>query len=222
MTFDPRTIGAMPTAQAGGMPTSRYVLPQYEERTAYGMKRQDPYTKLFEDRIIFLGVQVDDASADDVMAQLLVLESQDPDRDITLYINSPGGSFTALTAIYDTMRFVRADVATVCMGQAASAAAVLLAAGTAGKRSALEHSRVLLHQPSTEGQGQAADLEIQAAEILRVRAQVESILSRHTGQTQEQLRDDTDRDKIFTAEQAKEYGLVDNVITTRELAPLAV
>lgn len=150
------------------------------------------------------------------------MDHESRETDIQLYINSPGGSNTALTAIYDTMRFVRADVATVCMGQAASAAAVLLAAGTAGKRSALEHSRVLLHQPSTEGQGQAADLEIQAAEILRVRSQVEEILSRHTGHSQERLRVDTDRDKIFTAEQAREYGLVDQVIATREVAPLQV
>lgn len=153
---------------------------------------------------------------------MLHLDHESRETDIQLYINSPGGSNTALTAIYDTMRFVRADVATVCMGQAASAAAVLLAAGTAGKRSALEHSRVLLHQPSTEGQGQAADLEIQAAEILRVRSQVEEILSRHTGHSQERLRVDTDRDKIFTAEQAREYGLVDQVIATREVAPLQV
>src|SRR6187401_1959229 len=132
-------------------PSSRYILPQFEERTSYGMKRLDPYTKLFEDRIIFLGVQADHASADDVIAQLIVLESQDPDRDILMYINSPGGSFTALTAIYDTMQYVKPDVSTVCLGQAASAAAVLLAGGTAGKRMALPHSRVLIHQPATEG-----------------------------------------------------------------------
>ena len=141
------------------------MLPQFEERTPYGFKRQDPYTKLFEDRIIFLGVQVDDASADDVMAQLLVLESTDPDRDITLYINSPGGSFTAMTAIYDTMQYIRPEIQTVCLGQAASAAAVLLAAGTPGKRLALPNARVLIHQPALSGGqgGQASDLEIQAA-----------------------------------------------------------
>ena len=153
----------IPTYAAGSpMPNSRYILPQFEERTAYGFKRQDPYAKLFEDRIVFLGVQIDDASADDVMAQLLVLESQDPDRDITMYINSPGGSFTAMTAIYDTMQYIRPEVQTVCLGQAASAAAVLLAAGQPGKRLALPNARVLIHQPATGGggQGQASDIEI--------------------------------------------------------------
>ena len=202
--------------------SGRYTVPMVVERTPNGERSFDVFSRLLSERIIFLGTPIDDDVANVIMAQMLHLDYESHETEIQLYINSPGGSNTALTAIYDTMRFVKADVATVCMGQAASAAAVLLAAGTAGKRSALEHSRVLLHQPSTEGQGQAADLEIQAAEILRVRAQVESILSRHTGQTQEQLRNDTDRDKIFTAEQAMEYGLVDNVITTRELAPLAV
>ena len=148
---------------------SRYILPTFEERTAYGYKRQDPYAKLFEDRIIFLGVQIDDASADDVMAQLLVLESQDPDRDILMYINSPGGSFTSLMAIYDTMQFVRPDIQTYCLGQAASAAAVILSAGTPGKRYALPNARVLIHQPSTEGvYGQVSDLEIQANDVIDV------------------------------------------------------
>ncbi|MGW9556432.1 ATP-dependent Clp protease proteolytic subunit [Nocardiopsis sp. NPDC055551] len=202
--------------------SGRYTVPMVVERTPNGERSFDVFSRLLSERIIFLGTPIDDDVANVIMAQMLHLDYESHETEIQLYINSPGGSNTALTAIYDTMRFVKADVATVCMGQAASAAAVLLAAGTAGKRSALEHSRVLLHQPSTEGQGQAADLEIQAAEILRVRAQVEDILSRHTGQTQERLRADTDRDKIFTAEQAKEYGLVDNVITTRELAPLAV
>ena len=202
--------------------SGRYTVPMVVERTPNGERSFDVFSRLLSERIIFLGTPIDDDVANVVMAQMLHLDYESHETEIQLYINSPGGSNTALTAVYDTMRFVKADVATVCMGQAASAAAVLLAAGTAGKRSALEHSRVLLHQPSTEGQGQAADLEIQAAEILRVRAQVEDILSRHTGQTQERLRADTDRDKIFTAEQAKEYGLVDNVITTRELAPLAV
>ncbi|GAA1285926.1 ATP-dependent Clp protease proteolytic subunit [Brachybacterium sp. JB7] len=219
MTFDPRTIGAMPTAQAGGMPTSRYVLPQYEERTAYGMKRQDPYTKLFEDRIIFLGVQVDDASADDVMAQLLVLESQDPDRDITLYINSPGGSFTALTAIYDTMQYVKPDITTVCLGQAASAAAVLLAAGAPGKRLALPNARILIHQPAMGGEGgggQASDLEIQANEIMRMREWLEETLADHTGRTKEQVSKDIERDKILTAKSALDYGLIDQVLESRK------
>ncbi|GAA1314929.1 ATP-dependent Clp protease protease subunit [Brachybacterium tyrofermentans] len=225
MTFDPRTIGALPTAQAGGMPTSRYVLPQYEERTAYGMKRQDPYTKLFEDRIIFLGVQVDDASADDVMAQLLVLESQDPDRDITLYINSPGGSFTALTAIYDTMQYIKPEVTTVCLGQAASAAAVLLAAGAPGKRLALPNARILIHQPAMGGEGgggQASDLEIQANEIMRMRDWLEQTLADHSGRSKEQVSRDIERDKILTAKDALEYGLVDQVLETRKVPRAAV
>src|SRR5699024_8739618 len=155
---------------AGFMPQARYVMSQFEERTPYGFKRQDPYTKLFDDRIIFLGDQVDDASADDVMAQLLVLESQDPDSLITLYINSPGGSFTAMTAIYDTMQYIRPQIQTVCLGQAASAAAVLLAAGSPGKRLALPNARVLIHQPSMEGgYAQASDIEIHANEMLRMR-----------------------------------------------------
>ena len=229
MTFDPRTLGALPTAQSGRMtptapmPTSRYVLPQYEERTAYGMKRQDPYTKLFEDRIIFLGVQVDDASADDVMAQLLVLESQDPDRDITLYINSPGGSFTALTAIYDTMQYIKPEVTTVCLGQAASAAAVLLAAGSPGKRLALPNARILIHQPAMGGEGgggQASDLEIQANEIMRMREWLEETLAFHSGRTKEQVSTDIERDKILTAKSALEYGLVDQVLESRK-APAA-
>ena len=230
MTFDPRTIGALPMAQAGAqpaaaaqMPTSRYVLPQYEERTPYGFKRQDPYTKLFDDRIIFLGVQVDDASADDVMAQLLVLESQDPDRDITLYINSPGGSFTALTAIYDTMQYIKPEVTTVCLGQAASAAAVLLAAGAPGKRLALPNARILIHQPAMGGEGgggQASDLEIQANEIMRMREWLEETLAHHSGRTKDQISLDIERDKILTAKGALEYGLVDQVLESRkELRP---
>src|SRR5689334_22554009 len=185
-------------SSAGNLPTSRYVLPQFEERTPYGFKRQDPYTKLFEDRIIFLGVQVDDASADDIMAQLLVLESTDPDRDITIYINSPGGSFTAMTAIYDTMQYVRPDIQTVRMGQAASAAAVLLAAGTPGKRLALPSSRIIIHQPYTEGTyGQASDIEIQANEILRMRTMLEEMIAQNTNKTIEQVSRDIERDKIL-------------------------
>ena len=226
MTFDPRTIGALPMAQAGAhaaaqMPTSRYVLPQYEERTPYGFKRQDPYTKLFDDRIIFLGVQVDDASADDVMAQLLVLESQDPDRDITLYINSPGGSFTALTAIYDTMQYIKPEITTVCLGQAASAAAVLLAAGAPGKRLALPNARILIHQPAMGGEGgggQASDLEIQANEIMRMREWLEETLAHHSGRIKEQVSADIERDKILTAQGALEYGLVDQVLASRKEA----
>ncbi|CAM4026967.1 ATP-dependent Clp protease proteolytic subunit [Helcobacillus massiliensis] len=218
MTFDPMMAsGSMPYASAGQMPSSRYVLPTYEERTPYGFKRQDPYAKLFEDRIIFLGVQVDDASADDVMAQLLVLESQDPDRDITLYINSPGGSFTALTAIYDTMQYIKPDVTTVCLGQAASAAAVLLAAGAPGKRLALPNARILIHQPAMGGQGggQASDIEIQANEILRMRTWLEDTLAHHTGRDRDLIHTDIERDKILTAQAALEYGLVDQVLERR-------
>ncbi|WP_098389028.1 ATP-dependent Clp protease proteolytic subunit [Corynebacterium renale] len=200
------------------MPTSRYVLPQFVEQTSYGQKTSDPYAKLFDERIIFLGTQVDDTSANDIMAQLLVLEAQDPDRDITMYINSPGGSFTAMTAIYDTMQYVRPDVQTVCLGQAASAAAVLLAAGTPGKRAALPNARVLIHQPATQGtQGQVSDLEIQAAEIERMRRQMEETLARHTGKTAEQIRIDTDRDKILTAQEAADYGIIDQVFDYRKL-----
>jgi ATP-dependent Clp protease, protease subunit len=200
------------------VPSSRYILPQFEERTAYGFKRLDPYTKLFEDRIIFLGVQVDDASADDVMAQLLVLESQDPDRDIVLYINSPGGSFTALTAIYDTMQYIKPDIQTVCLGQAASAAAVLLAAGAKGKRLALPNARVLIHQPAlmSGDYGQASDIEIQANEVLRMRQWLEETISRHSDRTAEQVRSDIERDKILTADQAVEYGLVDQILGSRK------
>jgi ATP-dependent Clp protease protease subunit len=202
-------------------PGSRYILPQFEERTSYGMKRLDPYTKLFEDRIIFLGVQVDDASADDIIAQLIVLESQDPDRDILMYINSPGGSFTALTAIYDTMQYVRPDIHTYCLGQAASAAAVILAAGTKGKRLALPNSRILIHQPATEGgYGQSSDIEIQAKEILRIRSLMEDMLATDTGKSTEEVSRDIERDKYLTAEQAKEYGIIDEVLTSLKALPV--
>ncbi|MET1043809.1 MAG: ATP-dependent Clp protease proteolytic subunit [Microbacteriaceae bacterium] len=206
------------------MPSSRYILPSFEERTAYGYKRQDPYAKLFEDRIVFLGVQVDDASADDVMAQLLVLESQDPDRDIVMYINSPGGSFTAMTAIYDTMQYIRPEIQTVVLGQAASAAAVLLAAGTPGKRLALPNARVLIHQPAIgeAGQGQASDIEIQAREIQRLREWLEETLSRHSNQSVETVSRDIDRDKILIAAEAQEYGLIDQVLTSRKGVPQLV
>jgi len=203
---------------AGNLPSSRYVLPQFEERTAYGFKRQDPYNKLFEDRVIFLGVQVDDASADDVMAQLLVLESQDSERDITMYINSPGGSFTAMTAIYDTMQYVAPQIQTVVLGQAASAASVLLAAGAPGKRLALPNARVLMHQPAMgeAGQGQASDIEIQAREILRMRTWLEETMAHHTGQDVAKVNRDIDRDNILSAEQAREYGIVDQVLSSRK------
>ncbi len=197
-------------------PVSRYILPEFRERTATGEKVHNPYTKLFEERIIFLGVQIDDASADDVMAQLLTLESLDPDRDIQIYINSPGGSYTAMTAIYDTMQFVKPQVQTVCLGQAASAAAVLLAAGTPGKRFALPHSRILIHQPYTEGGGQGSDIEIQANEIIRMRKEMEGILAHHTGRSIEQIEKDIERDNILTATKAVEYGVIDSVISSRK------
>ncbi|MEV0237250.1 ATP-dependent Clp protease proteolytic subunit [Nonomuraea sp. NPDC050786] len=197
--------------------SGRYVLPSFTERTSYGVKEMTPYTKLFEDRVVFIGAPIDDVVANDVMAQLLTLESLDPDRDISIYINSPGGSFTAMTAIYDTMQFVRPEIHTVCIGEAASAAAVLLAAGAAGKRAALPHARVLLHEPHTEGgRGQGSDLEIHAREILRMRDQQEEILSRHTGRGILEIRKDIERDRIFTAEQARTYGLVDDVYASRK------
>lgn len=197
-------------------PQSRYILPSYEERTPYGFKRQDPYTRLFEDRIVFLGTAVDDASADDIMAQLLVLEAQDPDRDITMYINSPGGSFTAMTAIYDTMQFIRPRVTTVCLGQAASAAAVLLAAGST--RLALPNSRILIHQPAFDagGRGQASDIEIQANEMARLRTWLADTIATLTGKTFEQVDNDIERDKILTAHEALAYGLIDEVLTSRK------
>ena len=194
---------------------SRYVLPSFVERTSYGIKEMNPYNKLFEERIIFLGVQIDDASANDVMAQLITLESIDPDRDVLMYINSPGGSMTSMMAIYDTMQYIQPDIQTFCLGQAASAAAVLLAAGTKGKRMALPNSRILIHQPAVEsGYGQSSDLEIQAREILRMRTAMERVIAMHTGKDEDQVRRDVERDKFFTAEEAKEYGLVDEVLTT--------
>jgi ATP-dependent Clp protease, protease subunit len=194
-------------------PQSRYVLPSFVERTSYGIKEMNPYNKLFEERIIFLGVQIDDASANDVMAQLLTLEAIDPDREITMYINSPGGSMTSMMAIYDTMQFIQPDITTCCIGQAASAAAVLLAAGTKGKRMALPNSRILIHQPATEGgYGQSTDMEIQAREILRMRTAMEVILARHTAKEEEEIRRDIERDKFLTAEDARDYGMIDEVL----------
>jgi ATP-dependent Clp protease protease subunit len=199
-----------------------YFIPQWEERTSYGMRRVDPYTKLFEERTIFLGTPISDEIANAVMAQLLCLESMDPDRDISIYINSPGGSFTALTAIYDTIRYIKADVQTVCLGQAASAAAVLLAAGTPGKRMALPNSRIIIHQPATEGTyGQSSDIEIQANEILRLRELLEKMISDASGKSQEEVSRDIERDKFLTAEQAVEYGLIDSVLESRK-TPVAV
>jgi ATP-dependent Clp protease protease subunit len=204
-------------------PAARYVLPQFTERTSYGSKTQDPYSKLLEERIVFLGTQIDDTSANDVMAQFMYLEHKDPDRDISLYINSPGGSFSAMTAVYDTMRYVTCDIETVCLGQAGASAAVLLAAGAPGKRSALPGARMVIHQPllSEPVEGQASDLAIQAAELTRVRSRMEEMLVRHTGRSPEQVTADIERDKILDAQGALEYGLVDQIIPSRKatLAP---
>jgi ATP-dependent Clp protease protease subunit len=202
-------------------PTMDYYIPQWEERTSYGMRRIDPYTKLFEDRIIFLGTPISDDIANAVMAQLLCLQQMDAERDIEIYINSPGGSFTALTAIYDTMRYIKPDVRTVCLGQAASAAAVILAAGTKGKRLALPNSRILIHQPATEGgYGQSSDIEIQAREILRIRSLMEQMLAEDTGRTTEEVSRDIERDKYLTAEQARDYGIIDEVLTSLKAVPV--
>ncbi|MEG9225217.1 ATP-dependent Clp protease proteolytic subunit [Aeromicrobium sp. Sec7.5] len=192
-----------------------YYIPQWEERTSYGFRRIDPFAKLFEDRIIFLGTPISDDVANAVIAQLLSLQVMEPDRDISIYINSPGGSFTAMTAIYDTIRYLKPDVQTFCLGQAASAAAVLLAAGAPGKRFALPNARILIHQPYTEGTGgQISDLEIQANEILRMRELMEQMIADATGKDRADVSRDVDRDKILTAQQALEYGLIDQVLDT--------
>jgi ATP-dependent Clp protease, protease subunit len=193
-----------------------YLVPTVIEQTNRGERAFDIYSRLLQQRIVFLGTPVNDEIANVVMAQLLHLESEDPDKDISIYINSPGGSITALFAIYDTMEYIKCDTQTICMGQAASAAAVLLAAGTKGKRFALPHSRVLLHQPSGGAEGQSVDIEIQAREILRMRDLLNEILAQKTGQTAEQIGLDTDRDFILDAEGAKEYGLVDEIIASRK------
>ncbi|TJZ59283.1 ATP-dependent Clp protease proteolytic subunit [Streptomyces piniterrae] len=199
-------------------PTARYVLPEFTERTSDGIRTLDPYSKLLSERIVFLGTPIDDASANDVMAQLIHLEHAAPEQDIALYINSPGGSFTSMTAIYDTMRFISCDVSTVCLGQAASAAAVLLAAGTPGKRLALPGARILIHQPSLSEpvQGQATDLQIQAEELLRTRDKLEEMLTLHTGQPRVRIAADIERDKIFDAIAAQEYGLIDGLTRSRK------
>ncbi len=193
-----------------------YLVPVVIEQTSRGERSFDIYSRLLKERIVFLGTPIDDTVANLVMAQLLHLESEDPDKDIHLYINSPGGEITALFAIYDTMQYIKPDVSTICMGQAASAAAVLLAAGAKGKRFALPHARILLHQPHGGAQGQAVDIEIQAREILRYRKLLDEILARHTGQPLEKVSKDTDRDFILTAAEAKEYGIIDDVITSRK------
>ncbi|WP_030316408.1 ATP-dependent Clp protease proteolytic subunit [Streptomyces sp. NRRL B-3229] len=198
-------------------PTARHVLPEFHERTSAGRKTMDPYSKLLEERIVFLGTPIDDISANDVMAQFMYLEHQAPDRDIALYINSPGGSFSAMSAIHDTMQYVSCDVETTCLGQAGSSAAVLLAAGTPGKRSILPGARVVIHQPAlTEPvRGQASDLAIQADELLRVRARLEELLVRHTGRTPEQVSADIERDTILDAQGALDHGLVDAIVPSR-------
>jgi ATP-dependent Clp protease protease subunit len=196
----------------------QYTIPTVVEKTAGVERAYDIYSRLLSERIIFLGTEIDDGVANVIMAQLLHLEFASPDTEIGLYINSPGGSYSAMTAIYDTMQYIRPDVVTTCMGQASSAAAVLLAAGTPGKRMVLRHARVLLHQPSAEARGALPDLAVQAAEVARIRSDMEEILSRHTGHPVSKIRQDTDRDHTFTAQQAVDYGLADEVISTRKAA----
>ena len=193
-----------------------YLVPTVVEQTNRGERAFDLYSRLLKENIIFLGTPIDDAVANLVSAQLLHLESENPDRDINIYINSPGGDINALFAIYDTMQYVKPDISTICFGQAASAAAVLLAAGTKGKRLALQHSRVLIHQPYAGAQGQVSDIEIAASEIQRLKVQLEEILAAHTGQTIDRIAADTDRDFVMTAAEAKEYGIIDEVIDNRE------
>ncbi|MBW3662676.1 MAG: ATP-dependent Clp endopeptidase proteolytic subunit ClpP [Actinobacteria bacterium] len=195
---------------------AQYLIPTVIEQTNRGERAFDIYSRLLQERIVFLGTPVSDEVANVVMAQLLHLESEDPEKDISLYINSPGGSITALFAIYDTMEYIKPDITAICMGQAASAAAVLLAAGTPGKRFALPHSRVLLHQPSGGGEGQAADIEVVAREILRMRDLLNEVLAEKTGQSVDRIAKDTDRDFILTAEEAREYGIIDEVIQSRK------
>jgi ATP-dependent Clp protease protease subunit len=196
-----------------------YLVPVVVEQTSRGERSFDIYSRLLKERIVFLGTPIDDAVGNLVMAQLLHLESEDPDKDINLYVNSPGGDITSLFAIYDTMQYIKPDVSTICMGQAASAAAVLVLAGTKGKRYALPHSRILLHQPHGGAQGQAVDIEIQAKEIIRYRQLLDQLIAQHTGQALEKVSKDTDRDFILTAEEAVNYGVVDEVITSRKITP---
>ena len=195
-----------------------YNIPYVVEQTNRGERGYDLYSKLLKENIIFVGTPIDDTIANLICAQLLHLESESPDKDINLYINSPGGDITALFAIYDTMSFIKPDISTICFGQAASAAAVLLAAGTPGKRLALPHARILIHQPYAQSQGQATDIELAAREILRMRTLLEEILSTHTGQPVEKIHQDTDRDFVMSAEEAMNYGIIDEVISARSLA----
>jgi ATP-dependent Clp protease protease subunit len=202
-------------------PAYNYLVPTVVESTNRGERAFDLYSRLLKDHIIFLGTPIDDTIANLVCAQILFLESENPDREISLYINSPGGDITALMAIYDTIQFVKNDISTFCYGQAASAAAVLLSAGTKGKRFALPHARVLLHQPWGQGGGTATDIELQAKEILRMRDLLNEILARHTGQELDKISRDTDRDFVLEAEQAKDYGIIDEVISAREFADMS-
>jgi ATP-dependent Clp protease protease subunit len=203
-------------------PVRNYLVPTVVEQTNRGERAFDIYSRLLKERIIFLGTPIDDTVANLMMAQLLHLESEDPDKDISIYINSPGGEITGLFAIYDTMQYIKPDVSTICIGQAASAAAVLLASGTPGKRYALPHARILIHQPHGGASGQAVDIELQAKEIVRMRELLDSILAFHTGQTVEKISHDTDRDFIMSAPEAKEYGMVDEILTNRELTAVGV
>ncbi|MBM3658798.1 MAG: ATP-dependent Clp endopeptidase proteolytic subunit ClpP [Actinobacteria bacterium] len=203
-------------------PIRNYLVPTVVEQTNRGERAFDIYSRLLKERIIFLGTAIDDTVANLMMAQLLHLESEDPDKDISIYINSPGGEITGLFAIYDTMQYIKPDVSTICIGQAASAAAVLLAAGTPGKRYALPHARILIHQPHGGASGQAVDIELQAKEIIRMRELLDSILAHHTGQSAEKIAHDTDRDFIMSAPEAKDYGMVDEILTNRELTAVGV
>ena len=203
------------------MKLESYLVPTVVEQTSRGERAFDIYSRLLKDRIIFLGTPIDDTVANLIMAQLLHLESEDPDKDVFIYINSPGGSITSLFAIYDTMQYIKPDVNTVCMGMAASAAAVILAGGAEGKRFGLPHARVMLHQPSGGAQGQATDIEIQARLIMHMREQINRILAQHTGQTYEKVAIDTERDFWMTSDEAKDYGLVDAILSRRELAAVA-
>lgn len=199
------------------MPNSRYVLPSFEERTSYGSKQLDPYSKLFQDRVIFLGTPLDDVAANDIMTQLLVLEGIDADADIVMYINSPGGSLTSLTAVYDTMQYIAPHVITVCLGQASSVSAVLLAAGQKGKRAALPNSRIMLHQPLSDGApGQASDIDILAKQAVHTRSWIEGVLASVTGQELAKVSEDIDREFYLTAQEALEYGIIDQVMTSRK------
>ena len=204
-------------------PIYNYLVPTVVEQTNRGERAYDLYSRMLREHIVFLGTPIDDTIANLICAQMLFLESENPDKDISIYINSPGGEITGLMAIYDTMRFIKNDITTICYGQAASAAAVLLAAGTKGKRFALPHSRILIHQPYSGAGGQASDIEIQAREIMRMRTMLDEILAEHTGQTVEKISKDTDRDYIMGAEEARTYGIIDEVISSRELAdPTAI